>query len=230
MRFRILCRCENPQADNLAKILQCFGEVKIVEDTGPLKAGYDQLCSSACYNKRTKTTAWDRAFYDLDAQTTWFVEDDVVASYDSFAYLFDNTKERTEELLCQQVWPTKDDTWYWWNHPDTKMFVDYRFPHPSRSFNPICRLTRPLVQKVLDFRCAFGRFCFHEILFASLATTYYSLRDLPGLDMSYFRWRPEIGPADLESPTKPNHHRIIYHPVKNTTLHTRICEGYYDHS
>ena len=38
-----------------------------------------------------------------------------------------------------------------------------------RTFNPLCRLSNRLVQKILDFQEQHNTFVFHEILFPSLA-------------------------------------------------------------
>lgn len=87
------------------------------------------------------------------------------------------------------------------------------------SFNPLCRLSARLLQKVLEFRKDNGRFIFHEVLFASLAMEGrmacldWNKRPEFKRLFSEFRYRPPLEQA------VPG----ISHPVKDPAVHAAIC-------
>lgn len=203
MRVYILCREESSNTENLVKIMSILGvRVQVVEDKGEIPPGYEFTCSPWI----GRVTAWDRVFYNIKEETSWFVEDDVAGSVASFAKLFEETNKVDVDLISMAI-ATKEEEPLW-NHWER----DPGFKTLRKSFNPLCRLSRGLIQRILSHRRRRGQFDFHEIMLPSLARTFLKLETVDSV--GEIRWRPE-------------HHLVrdgkICHPVKDSKLHKIIC-------
>lgn len=190
----VVCR------DRVAE-LACFGDVILCSDKDDMKSGYTNLCS---FESFPDVTSWDAAFSKLadDPKDSWFIENDVRWGKHALAKLF-QLGSRSEELISCKIRSRENQPdWYWWQH------YAHHFPKPIRSFNPVCRLRESLVRKILGFRDENGGFVFHELLFASLATSCFDMMDTEIIG-SAFRWRPEVTPEEMLSDME------LFHPVKN---------------
>jgi hypothetical protein len=181
--------------------------------------GYGGLMSTS--GPFPKITAWSRAFVHLartleDDEAVWFVEDDVAGNYESFAELVSKTACQNPDLAALELKTKQEDKhWPWWS------YAEEHFEEPCRGFQPLCRLSGRLVQKVLDFRQSNGGFTFHEVLFPSLAHA-AGMRCLEWTSSAAFkhlfhtfRYRPNVTAVRIG----------ISHPVKDAALHESACSA-----
>lgn len=233
-RFLILARALGTLTKSLTQVLAPLGRVEVIVDQpaggehAPKEEsstvisiaddeaeGYGGLMS----HWFPAITAWSRAFVHLDRtlksdEAVWFVEDDVAADARSIAELVRKTAARGADLSAIDLRSrAEDEHWPWWG------YAENYFPEPRRAFQPLCRLSGKLVRRILDFRAHFGRFTFHEVLFASLA---HESRMI-GLD-----WKSSPEFRDLVASFR--HYPVVSHPVigvchpvKDPRLHAEIC-------
>lgn len=180
--------------------LSRYGNLILCSDKEHIKSGFTNLCSFISF---PGITSWDTAFSKLadDPKDSWFFENDVRWGKDALPKLFE-FGSRSEELISNQYNLRENEPdWYWWQH------YAHHFQKPAKSFNPVCRLSASLVEKILEYRSQHGRFVFHELLFPSLASSCFDLSNTE-LIGSAFRWRPEIKRKEMRSDTE------LFHPVK----------------
>jgi hypothetical protein len=163
-------------------------------------------------------SSWDKAFYHLYQNSNllkkynyfYFIEDDVYTKdintlYNSFITLNQPSYDFIG-LKINKRQNTKN--WCWWTREKD---VNIYFKNPHMSFNPLCRLSSRLINKILEFRNSYNKFYFHEIMFSSLCVENdFTMTNLNSLIDSYlgkFDSRPIIN-IDTIKDTK------IYHPVK----------------
>lgn len=173
----VLCKDISDKVTKLTNILDSNSmNYSIVCDACSIDRD-QELINSGFYNLTRspyikKPNAWDKAFYFIqDANLLqkysyfYFIEDDVYSKEykavvdfikESFAYEVDFI---TKEIRPQSHHPT----WRYWKEEYVKQFAN-----PSQSFNPLCRLSSILVQKILQYKNIEHSFNFHEITFASL--------------------------------------------------------------
>lgn len=160
-------------------------------------------------------TAWENAFYylskiDMDSfDHIFFIEDDVYCkSFYSMLHAIKYYDNSTYDLICKDFYSQQESrSWHWWIDKEVShFFYQYRY----RSFNPFCRLSNRLIRKIFNYRIKYNKFCFHEILFPSLAASHhFSILDYNLYNNPYIgdiRWEPNYKISLLD-------HRI-YHPVK----------------
>ncbi len=199
MNIFILHRSDEEVCSKRIAELSQFGDVILCSDKDEIKSGFKNMCSLHF----PEITSWDTAFSKLadDVRDSWFFENDVRWGSSALPDLF-RYSSRPEELIAGKFRFRADQPdWYWWRD------YAYYFPTPKRSFNPVCRLSAPLIQKVLEFRTQNKGFVFHELLFASLATSCFDL-ETTKLMGSAFRWRPKISSEEMQNDSE------LYHPVK----------------
>jgi hypothetical protein len=195
MRFIILSRAKSAATNALSHRLAPFGDVTVIEDIGPHPEGYEMLTTLK------RVTAWDRAFVNLNADSAvWFIEDDVHLGSDAnIADLFSKAAKCGADLCATYIASKAEEPdWSQWES-------DFYFKHQRKSFNPICRLSAELIGRVLAFRELHNKFIFHEILFASLAKSYWNMQHACPELFGCFHWRPLV--------LQPKDDRIE-HPVK----------------
>lgn len=221
-RFLILTRAAGPASRALERVLAPLGRVETIPDApgagnwypDDLLAGYEGIMGGSEFGA---LTAWSRAFYHLARQpgdeAVWFVEDDVAGPPEAFRELVSRTLRRNPDLATRWVWSQQQaPDWHWWH-------LNPGFDPAWKSFNPICRLSPRLLAEVQAWRASAQRFCFHEILFASLACRHRLVcvdwSKSPGYEACFgrFNWRPEISEPQAG----------VCHPVKDPDLHARIC-------
>ncbi len=227
-RILILCRRPGIAADSLATAFAGLGRVEIVADSPAEDAvwvpdkempGFEGLSSFSPNGVRIG--AWERAWRHLEQTPAdacggvWFVEEDVAGSAESFARLMRRSREVDADLSAWDV-RTRDHDPHWphWHHGENF------FAKPSRSFNPLCRLSGKLVREILDFRRKHGRFVFLEVLFASM---------MAEKNLSYLDWRADEVSASWFGSYQYRPEVIsvmpgICHPVKDAKVHESICE------
>ena len=218
---------------SLCENLSRLGKVEVVVDAPPPDTssfkciwipdedtqGYEHLMSHS--KNFPLITSWSRAFVHLSrtlrkGEAIWFVEDDVASDFESFRQLvIESVKVGADLSALELESATENPGWIWF--PTADGF----FKRPWRSFNPLCRLSENLIQKILKFREHHGRMTFHEVLFASVAEE----NGMVTLDwkedfrfkhlVANFKYRPII-----VSPVQG-----VCHPVKDLKLVNLLCEA-----
>jgi len=212
MNIKILCRLKSIKTANLKNILLKYGNVDIVEDIGETKKEYSNLCSS----NLNPITSWDRSFYDIKSEKTVFIEDDVAGNQETFDNLFKIVESNDSELFSSYInKKNQSSNWFWWqqyeNDDSLKNLTLYQ------SYNPFCVLNGNLIDKVLSFRDKNKKFIFHEILFASLASTKFDFHKFnKEIDMKWYHHYSGIA-------YKNSRENKLHHPIKKDDLHSFIC-------
>lgn len=168
----LLCRKKNQYISALEKTLLNHVKVFIIEDNyNDIDPAFNGLCHTELVvdsvNIRYKTTAWDNAFYFIINYLSltgldyfYFIEDDVYSKEpDVFVKLIKKYSDVNYDLISKSIYSKKDSKdWFWWNNDqDIQYFHD-----PYRSFNPLCRLSKNLMQKIYNYQFKYGRFFYHE--------------------------------------------------------------------
>lgn len=168
-------------------------------------------------------TAWSRALFYLNGcekefDGVWFVEDDVAGKSEDFRRLVQVSQNLNADLSAIDIYSKElDPCWSHWHHA-----IGF-FEAPWRSFNPLMRVSRQLIDRVLEFRNIHDKFVFHEVMFASLAAAEnmvmldWKACEETAILFANFRWRPVVTHFSLG----------ICHPVKIDFCHRVICEERY---
>ena len=119
--------------------------------------------------------AWDKLIYyikDLQQYDYFYImEDDVYCS--DFSVFLDVVKEmnfRNEDLISGKIiLRGKRPLWYHWYALDI-LSVKYKIKYNTHvsSFNPFCRISRKLLNKIVQFYKENRYFYFHEVMFPTI--------------------------------------------------------------
>lgn len=163
-------------------------------------------------------SAWDKSFYFISQITDvtnysyfYFIEDDVfskkIHNIKLLAYYLDSNYN-SYDLIAHYIQNKSESTnWPWWDKIDVNLKNQYR------SFNPFCRLSKKLVNSILDYRNNNNCFIFHEILFASLCGDHqYSTVSLDS-NKEYNKFIGSIKARPILDKIFIDDEKI-YHPVK----------------
>ena len=187
----------------------------------------DTYCREHGFVKSTLSVkspcAWDKAFLFLfsnwdnfkNTDYFYFVEDDVFTTeLSTISDLLQASTQYTHDLITFDLRSYKNDKhWYHWN----QFRVVPGLVDMHRSFNPFCRLSRSLVEKIKDYHAKHNTLIFHEVMFATLVADNNlvgeSWSKLDNLTKFFgtFHYRPVI---DVNTITDNK----IYHPVKNRLI------------
>jgi hypothetical protein len=164
-----------------------------------------------------KPSAWDKAFYQIHQQQLlssydyfFFIEDDVYSTnYDSLIDFIKECNKYDSDLITKSVRTQNHfPTWKRWKEQYISELLT-----PRQSFNPICRLSKDLIEKIFEYRDTINKFNFHEIIFASLCVQ-HSLKYIEYIN--HIELKAHFGSIAFEPiftfDTIPNH--LINHPVK----------------
>jgi hypothetical protein len=189
----------------------------IDNDQKLLSTGFFNLTRSL-YIK--KPSAWDKSFYTIIEDGLlkkydyfYFIEDDVYSkNYSSLvSFILDAESNHTVDLITKKIKPQSDHPkWRYWKEDYIK-----NLSNPHQSFNPLCRLSNRLINKILDYKNTHNKFNFHEILFASLCLennlSYVNYIDDPILKkyIGKFSYAPILTMENINDD-------LIYHPVKES--------------
>ena len=210
----LLCKTETEYVKSLRDYLHNLVDTIVCKENLNIPKNYIGL------NRINKNPmlpiAWENAFFILFSNQlynkynfVYFIEDDVYSkNYQTFGKLIEFYSKYDEDLIaCDIRSYTQQSPWYWWKDKDI-----IRFNQHTRSFNPLCRLGNKLIGYIEKFLLANNQFCFHETLFASLATDnnlkILDFNKKPNPYIANIRYRP-VYDKNLILDDK------IYHPVKN---------------
>lgn len=210
-----LTKTHNDQINTLSS---CFVNKQVVYDTDY----NDTLIKTLGFFGLTKMIkspcSWDKSFYFLHQNNHildnfdyfFFIEDDVYSKNPQFLYNFcESLSIYNQDLITNEVCFKKDcPNWHWWSRDNDY----YQFKYHIKSYNPLCRLSKNIVKKILEFRTANNRFIFHELLFSCIAVenemTILDINTIPEKKyIGKFHWRPKLSHSTITD-------EKIYHPVK----------------
>lgn len=138
------------------------------DDEKLINLGYCNMHSSITI------TSWDKVFYYLKHITLkentyyWIIEDDVFINKDKFKNLVYSLNNYYYDLLTFG-WSTHfDNKWYWYNK--YKSIVSDNFLEKNRmiSINQIIRISKDMINEIINFRNKINTFLFHEIIIYSV--------------------------------------------------------------
>lgn len=164
-------------------------------------------------------TSWEKSFYNIQINNHinkydyfYFIEDDVYTKdTNTILELIEYFNTFNSDFTSKAILPKEDIMeWPWWNREKDHNHI---FNHPHRSFNPLCKISNKLLSIILNFKNEYGKFYFHEILFASLCINYnlkyHDYNYYPDISkyIGQFYYRPEIDIKTIND-------KKVYHPVK----------------
>lgn len=168
-----------------------------------------------------KPSAWDKAFYAIHANNLtdrydyfFFIEDDVYSKeYDTLIAFIQECESIDSDFISKEIRPRS-------HHPAWRNWADpyiSNLKQPRQSFNPLCRLSKNLVNHIMDYKNQYGTFNFHEIIFASLCVehglsyTEYMHNNRLNQYIESITFNPILTFDNL-------HNHKIYHPVKSKPI------------
>lgn len=235
--FLILARRRTAATDCLAEGISQFAQAAVIIDEleeehalashdvwikDDLCGGYEGLMGCDHFKP---LTGWSKAFRHLESyrgsctelpSAVWFIEDDVAADPSSLEMLQGAMARTNPDFAARTIHQRSEaSVWPWWHKGEGYFSESQQW----MSFNPLCRMSWPMVHAVLDWRTNQGHFIFHELLFPTLAQlrgfTLLDWQDDPEVAHLFgeFRFRPVI-----TEPAMPG----ISHPVKCSVAHLAV--------
>jgi hypothetical protein len=161
-----------------------------------------------------RPSAWDRALYhfcvkDTTFDNVYFVEDDVFISSKEVIYNLDK-KYKNIDLLCKSNTNYDDDkNWFNWRHIDETQIKKPWY------WSMMCagRLSKKLLELILEYATKHNKLLFHEIFFNTLAS-HNNLKILNPIEFQNIY-------AIYEWKSKYIEYGLLYHPIKDQPTHTR---------
>lgn len=150
---------DNPIEDKIKDGIRCYDDKPLILE------GFVNFQSGWHWKHIKNPAAWEKSFYYLEQEGLkhdyyWFMEDDVFCNnFNIFIEFFNKLNSDGSDLVTSYV---HDDSSRW-NYWDDDIF--YPPGKRFRSINCISRLSKELVQKVLDMRRQAKTFVFHESMF-----------------------------------------------------------------
>jgi len=177
----------------------------------------DQECAKAGFTKSNHAipkvpSAWDKALYyfcmiDKNPSYVWFIEEDVYIPRNTLLLDIDTTYPDADLIAKQNVKKEDDPGFGWWHEAD-----DTTLEQPIyRSMVCATRLSRALLNKIVDFVRMNDHLIFIEILFNTIVSNEGMKLVMPE-QLSTIIWRWDWTPEALDD----NH---MFHPIKDVSLH-----------
>lgn len=209
---------ENTLADNNIDYTTICDLLSLELDNHLFNIGFYNLTRSP-YIK--KPSAWDKAFYHISINNLtsvydhfFFIEDDVYSiKYEYLVKFLDDCINyyREYELITKEIRPqSHHPNWKYWN----ENYIS-NLKYPSQSFNPLCRLSKKIVNIIFEYQKYHKKFEFHEIIVPSLCleNNLSYLNYIQDDRLKQYIGRIRYNPILLFEEIKDN---FIYHPVKLT--------------
>lgn len=157
-------------------------------------------------------TSWDKAIYHLSLhhhnyKYFWIIEDDTYLNKITFTNFINSYKSNYADLLLFGWY--KEQTkhpWFHWHLKENQRY--FKLQDRKGSINQFVRISDKLLKNVLEFRHTHKKFCFHELLFASLVSEKKLNHEIINHDNVHLS---ALEKQDTES-MKNNY--IVYHPYK----------------
>lgn len=201
--------------NNIDYIVVC-DSCTLDQDQNLLENGFYNLTRSP-YIK--KPSAWDKSFDIISKKFLgdkyehfFFIEDDVYSKKYCYItqFILESMKLNSDLITHNIKSINHSPNWQHWKEDYIEMLKT-----PHQSFNPICRLSVKLVNKILEYQNIYKKFDFHEILIASLCLennltyTNYLEHEILKTFIGHIRYNPVLIEKNILDDK-------IYHPVKKT--------------
>lgn len=168
-------------------------------------------------------SAWDKAFYyiyknKLNYDYFFLIEEDVFCNdLNKITDFMTHPSLNNIDFVSAKI-ISKEKCMEWWHWENTKL--DYRiekfFPNKYGSFNPFCRLSKKLIDKIFYMYETFGIFFFQEIMIPTICMhynlSYLNFLDHPDLKKYFGHFSPH--PCSLSILKQDLKNNKIIHPVK----------------
>jgi len=163
-------------------------------------------------HSRIAITSWDKAIYHLSLHKQnykyfWIIEDDTYINKTTFPNFINSYKSNQADLLLFGWYKEQTKgTWFHWHIKENQRY--FKLQNRKGSINQFVRISDKLLKYVLQFRRRHGKFCFHELLLASLVSEKKLKHEIINHDKVHLS---ALATHDTNS-TKNNF--IAYHPYK----------------
>jgi hypothetical protein len=145
----------------------------------------------------------------------WLIEDDVFLANESALLNIDTAYESSDLLSAFHHINQESnmDSWNnWWNH---WVNIIHKLELPwAHSMVCACRLSRTMLEEVVEYKTKKGSLCFIEAMFNTIALHKGLVVDNP-TELSKIHWRANW---DINAINPKN----LYHPMKNISEHKTI--------
>ena len=222
--INLISFCKELETDILHNYI-CIGNFN--DDTSNIKVKILKYNNEECKNRgfinsilpRTinnewRPSAWDKALYhfcvkDTSFDNVYFVEDDVFISSKEVIYNLDK-KYKNIDLLCESNKNYNDDKiWHNW-----KIINETQIKKPwFHSMMCACRLSKKLLELILEYATKHNQLLFIEIIFNTLVA-HNNLTILNPIEFQNIY-------AIYEWKSKYLEYGLLYHPIKDQEKHTK---------
>ena len=175
----------------------------------------DEECNETGWTKSNVAinkvpSAWDKALYYFAVKETspryvWFIEEDVFIPRPEIISEID-AEYPDADLVCKQNVSHADDQEFLWWHDADPMLQEPLY----RSLVCACRLSRALLDKIVQFVDKNNRLVFIEILFNTIVFQDKMKLAMPQ-QLQKIIWRHDWTPDTVDD-------KHMFHPIKNTEL------------
>lgn len=163
--------------------------------------------------------AWDKAMYhfcvkDTSFDNVYFVEDDVLIKSPLEIYNIEKTYPKADLICSSHISFKMDPFWPHWI-----ICHDLHDKLLYHSMMCICRLSKKLLNNILNFAEKHGKLCYHECFFNVLAADNNYIIENP-FEFKNITWNTNWNLIDFKL-------GLLYHPVKNVEIH-KLIHGKYN--
>lgn len=168
---------------------------------------------------KKSVTSWDKGLYHaytLKRDFNWFIEDDVYWNNNEIMKeLFEI--DNTSELITNHCVEEFKTNYHWFLFFETNKLLDDSTKWKA-TFNPICRLSYKILEKIAEYSNKYNKLFFHEVLFSSICINnnynilYFTEINIP--IKIILEWRNESITIDEINLLKKEYKNILLHPVK----------------
>jgi hypothetical protein len=203
--------CETPPSDKV-RFLK-------IADKDCLDAGFNNSADPSF----KPVIAQDRAMYyfskvDTSFNYVWFVEDDVYIPRPNLLHELDKAYVDKQLIITSHVSREKDPAWNWWALADASPLKGKH----HHSMACVVRLSKAMLQKVQEFANTHKRLVFVEFMFNTIAANENMSVATPE-EFSKIVWKYKHE-SDWPEEEVLNKDTKIFHPIKNTDMHSTYRE------
>lgn len=159
-------------------------------------------------------TGWDRALFFAEKTSykkLWFIEDDVcfrnIRAFGIFMTKY--LAEDSDLLCCSFARYSRESDWDQWHTAEG--FFSIRVT--AGAFEPLCRLSRTVIDRVGELAMAHKKLCFHETMFSSICAGLRLSVNVFDQNEAMIVWKP-ISMSTQEVSELFQRNFLVVHPYK----------------
>lgn len=199
------------------KIIECNLKENIIHYTDEFMININWKKSSI----KKSVTGWDKALYHaykLKKDFNWFIEDDVYWNNDQIMKDFFTMDNKSDLITNHCIEEFKTDYYWFLCFNTNKLTVDKTIW--KATFNPICRLSYKILEKINEYSHIQNTLFFHEIMFATICQiNNYNILLFKDLEIDFslkiiLEWRKESISKDEINILISENKNVLLHPVK----------------